>query len=94
MQTTGADITIVFEATYTVFKQSGVREAISSLDANRSRLACLVHSVPASLNITDITSFVIELKYLAASLFVTDQATDLYTGFGNLWSSFIQDIAE
>lgn len=88
----GPSLTVIFEATYQTFYQYGITNSISALKMDPGRLACIVHSVPTTLTGNEVSAFVKQLQGLASSLFVTEQDTDLYTSFGELWLDFTQDM--
>ncbi|CAD6448214.1 776c25ce-7d79-451c-a8d7-7b9d623eeebd-CDS [Sclerotinia trifoliorum] len=89
------DINVVFEATYETYHESGFEKALTDLNVDRGRLACVMHSVPHSLMTTysDVASEIEKLKPFIGVLFVTSQATDLYTSLGDHWEQFIQAIS-
>ncbi|QSZ30125.1 hypothetical protein DSL72_004645 [Monilinia vaccinii-corymbosi] len=89
------DITVVFEASYQTYHESGCETALTNLKVDRGRLACLMHSVPGSLMITcsDVASEIQKLKPFVGTFFITSQATDLYTSLGDHWEQFIQAIS-
>ncbi|KAI9650101.1 hypothetical protein NHQ30_000114 [Ciborinia camelliae] len=89
------DITVVFEASYQTYHESGCDKALTDLNVDRERLACLMHSVPESLMATDsdVAFEIRKLKPSFGTLFITSQATDLYTSLGDHWEQFIQAIS-
>lgn len=89
------DINVVFEATYQTYHESDCEKALTDLNMDRGRLACLMHSVPNSLMTTysDVVSEIEKLRPIVGALFITSQATDLYTNLGDHWEQFIQAIS-
>lgn len=90
-----ADITVVFEAAYQTYHESGCEKALKNVKMDRGRLACLMHSVPNHLMITssDVASEIEKLKPFVETLFITSQTTNLYTSLGDHWEQFIQAVS-
>jgi len=81
------DITIVFEETYENYGKQ--KAALKALPLERFHYGYLVHSVPTTLNSTDLGVFVDELSKDAGSIFLTNRDTDYYQAFGSSWKTFI-----
>ena len=85
-----ADSTIVFEATYDTFQERCNAKIFKNIpDSNRSQLCAVIHSVPDSVQGSQLRSLVKQARKLAEKIFITHLATDYYAGFGQKWTDFV-----
>ncbi|KAF7949834.1 uncharacterized protein EAE97_003343 [Botrytis byssoidea] len=89
------DINVVFEATHQTYRENACEKALTDLKMDPGRLACLMHSVPESLMSThsDVASETQKLRSIVGTLYITSQATELYTGLGDHWENFIRAVS-
>lgn len=93
MGATGPDLTVVFEAAYETWFEHNFSQTIAAAKLDPSRLASIVHTLPAGLSQAEISSFVKQVKSITSSVFVTELAEDMYSSFGSVWLSFVRDMA-
>lgn len=88
-----ADTTVVFEDAYATFQQ---RQEAKLLDkvGDRSKLACLMHSVPEKMDGIEWRRMMREVRNVAGMVFITDLASGYYSNFGNCWERFANGMAE
>ncbi|KAE9364773.1 hypothetical protein N431DRAFT_421961 [Stipitochalara longipes BDJ] len=93
-----ANLTVVFEGSYSTYKSSKMHKSISSFQrsskSKREALACIVHSVssPTSGKRQTANDIIKELRGLAGSVFVTGLSVDYYAAFGERWQDFVDDM--
>ncbi|KAM0137666.1 hypothetical protein ACHAP3_003895 [Botrytis cinerea] len=89
------DINVVFEATHKTYRENACEKALTDLKMDPGRLACLMHSVPDSLMSThsDVVSETQKLRSIVGTLYITSQATELYTDLGEHWEQFIHAVS-
>ncbi|CBF83684.1 spherulation-specific family 4 protein [Aspergillus nidulans FGSC A4] len=90
-----ADSTVVFEATYDTFQdRDGARLFETIPNSNRSQLCAVVHSVPDSVEGSELRKFVKQARRVADEIFVTHLSTNYYASFGDKWDDFVRLMAQ
>ncbi|KAL5001215.1 Spherulation-specific family 4 [Aspergillus recurvatus] len=90
-----ADSTVVFEATYDTFQErDGARLFEAIPDSNRSQLCAVVHSLPGSMEGSELRQFVKQVRRIADEIFVTHLSTNYYASFGGKWDDFVSLMAQ
>ncbi|KAL4813983.1 Spherulation-specific family 4-domain-containing protein [Aspergillus spinulosporus] len=90
-----ADSTVVFEATYDTFQErDGARLFEAIPDSNRSQLCAVVHSLPDSVEGSELRKFVKQVRRVADEIFVTHLSTNYYASFGDKWDDFVSLMAQ
>ncbi|KAL4918811.1 Spherulation-specific family 4 [Aspergillus aurantiobrunneus] len=85
-----ADSTVVFEATYDTFQErDGARLFEEIPDSNRSQLCAVIHSLPDSVEGSELRGFVKQVRRIADEIFITHLSTDYYASFGGRWDEFV-----
>ena len=87
-----ADATVVFEDTYYTFKLRHGTQILHDL-GDRSRLACVMHSVPEQLHEKELAKLVQEVREVAGLVFMTDLAEGYYSSFSKGWDRFVAGFA-
>ena len=91
-----ADSTVIFEDTYHTF-QTRVSNHIFSATAlsktDRSKLACVIHSIPEDLTAEDWRGLGQQARRIAGDVFLTDLCEDYYANFAPKWAEFVEAIA-
>ena len=91
-----ADSTIIFEDTYTTF-QTRVSNAVFSATAlsrvDRSKLACVIHSIPRDLGVEEWSKLGRQTRKIAGDLFLTDLYEHYYANFAPKWAEFVDAMA-
>jgi hypothetical protein len=91
----GPDMTVVFEGTYKTYQTENLGRAILALQndtADRTVLACIIHSAPVGVEKWRMKEVVEELQKLAGSVFVTERQADFYSSFGSCWEAFVVEM--
>ncbi|EAW09379.1 spherulation-specific family 4 protein [Aspergillus clavatus NRRL 1] len=89
-----ADSTVVFEATYATFQERHGAELFDTIpDSHRDQLCAVIHSVPTSVEGSDLRGLVKQVRQVADEIFITHLETDYYAGFGGQWSEFVDLMA-
>ncbi|KAJ5520395.1 Spherulation-specific family 4 [Penicillium fimorum] len=89
-----ADSTVVFEAAYTTFQErQGAKLFTNIEDSNRTQLCAIVHSVPESVEGTELRSLVKQVRKVADEVYITHLSTDYYASFGAKWTEFVDLMA-
>jgi Spherulation-specific family 4 len=87
------DITVVFEGSYQDYQQDpsskALRTQLASLPYDRSRLSCLMFSVPTGMSQGDRRNLANELSQHAEFLYLTDRNQNYYESLGSHWQDFI-----
>ncbi|KAL4901307.1 hypothetical protein BDW74DRAFT_85032 [Aspergillus multicolor] len=90
-----ADSTVVFEATYdTYLERNGARLFETIPDSDRSQLCAVIHSLPDSVEGSDLREFVKQVRRIADEIFITHLSTNYYASFGNKWDDFVSLMAQ
>ncbi|ERF71007.1 hypothetical protein EPUS_03286 [Endocarpon pusillum Z07020] len=91
-----ADSTVVFEDTYHTF-QTRVSNAIFSATAlsmvDRSKLACVIHSIPEHLNGEEWRRLGQQARKIAGDVFMTELCEHYYANFAPKWVEFVDAMA-
>lgn len=88
-------MTVVFEGGFDTYRAHNLGHAIMELQdgiANRTQLACIMHSLPETIEEGNIKNLVRELRKLAGNVFVTELSVDYYSSFGTSWKSFVAEM--
>ena len=86
---------MVFEATYDTFQdRDGARLFETIPNSNRSQLCAVVHSVPDSVEGSELRKFVKQVRRVADEIFVTHLSTNYYASFGDKWDDFVRLMAQ
>ncbi|KAL4775148.1 Spherulation-specific family 4 [Aspergillus nidulans var. acristatus] len=89
-----ADSTVVFEATYDTFQErDGARLFETIPNSNRSQLCAVVHSLPDSVEGSELRKFVKQVRRVADEIFLTHLSTNYYASFGDKWDDFVSLMA-
>ncbi|KAJ5110963.1 hypothetical protein N7532_001498 [Penicillium argentinense] len=89
-----ADSTVVFEETYSTFQERNGAKLFTAIpDSNRTQLCAVIHSVPDSVEGSDLRGFVKEVRKVADEVFITHLSTDYYASFGTKWAEFVDLMA-
>ncbi|KAJ5930605.1 hypothetical protein N7466_006098 [Penicillium verhagenii] len=85
-----ADSTVVFEETYGTFQERHRANMLMPLgDKDRSQRAALIHSVPDSVEGSELRHLVKTVRMVADEVFITHLSTDYYASFGSKWAEFV-----
>ena len=89
-----ANLTVVFEGAYSTYQMHGFHKTMTafrdSSNAGRDALACIVHSLPSTL---DESALVKDLRSSCGSVFITGLSGDYYASFWEGWLGFAIDMA-
>ncbi|TVY15145.1 Spherulin-4 [Lachnellula arida] len=89
-----ANLTVVFEGGYSAYEMHGFHKTMTafqdSSNAGRDALACIVHSLPSTL---DESTLVKDLRSSCGSVFITGLSGDYYASFWTGWLGFTNDMA-
>ncbi|KAJ5154294.1 Spherulation-specific family 4 [Penicillium coprophilum] len=89
-----ADSTVVFEAAYTTFQERQGAKLFANIEnSNRTQLCAIVHSVPESVEGTELRSLVKQVRKVADEVYITHLSTDYYASFGAKWTEFVDLMA-
>jgi hypothetical protein len=83
-----ADMTVVFEQTYSAWTNLSAAAALSELDYSRSSMAAMMHSVPPDID-GGLTPLVDQLSAATGHVFLTTLDTDYYLSFSPVFAPFI-----
>ncbi|KAL2860797.1 spherulation-specific family 4 protein [Aspergillus lucknowensis] len=90
-----ADSTVVFEETYDTFQERHGAKLFEEIqDSNRSQLCAVIHSVPDSVEGSELRRFVKQVRRVADEVFITHLSTDYYANFGRGWDEFVSLMAQ
>ncbi|KAI9374746.1 cell surface spherulin 4-like protein [Aspergillus egyptiacus] len=85
-----ADSTVVFEASYETFQERDGAKLFEAIpDSDRSKLCAVIHSVPDSVEGTDLRGLVRQVRRIADEVFITHLDTNYYASFGRKWDDFV-----
>jgi Spherulation-specific family 4 len=91
-----ADSTVIFEDTYHTF-ETRVSNAVFSATAlsivDRSKLACVIHSIPEDLRGEDWHRLGQQARKIAGDVFMTDLSEHYYANFAPKWVEFVGAMA-
>jgi Spherulation-specific family 4 len=91
-----ADSTVIFEDTYHTF-ETRVSNAIFSASAlsmvDRSKLACVIHSIPEDLEGQDWRNLGQQARKIAGDVFMTELSEHYYANFAPKWGEFVDAMA-
>jgi Spherulation-specific family 4 len=91
-----ADSTVIFEDTYHTF-QTRLSNAVFSAAAlsmvDRSKLACVIHSIPEDLKGEDWRNLGQQARKIAVDVFLTDLCEHYYANFAPKWVEFVDAMA-
>lgn len=89
-----ADSAVVFEGTYDMFvKRHGAKLFKNIQDSHRDQLCAVIHSVPGSVEGSDLRELVKRVRKVAEEVFITHLSTDYYAHFGGKWEQFVDLMA-
>ncbi|KAJ5692216.1 hypothetical protein N7462_001639 [Penicillium macrosclerotiorum] len=89
-----ADSTVVFEETYSVFQERNGATLLAAIsDSNRTQRCALIHSVPTSVEGSELRGLVKEVRKVADEVFITHLSSDYYSNFGSKWAEFVDLMA-
>ncbi|CAL3971982.1 unnamed protein product [Diplocarpon coronariae] len=90
------NVSVVFEEAYETYQNNDSHKIISDFEhssgTERSAMAVLMHSLPATLSNKEQTSLVRNLKLVAGNVFLTGLSVDYYSSFGDGWGDFVDDM--
>lgn len=90
MDSTTPDLTVVAEQNFATYKSEEAEERLKRLlRYDREKCALIIHSVPKE----EIGGLVKELKGRGGAIFVTDLCENVYGGFGESWTGFVEAMA-
>jgi Spherulation-specific family 4 len=91
-----ADSTVIFEDTYHTFL-TRVSNAVFSASAlstvERSKLACVIHSIPEGLQGEDWHRLGQQARKIAGDVFMTELCEHYYAKFAPKWLDFVDAMA-
>jgi Spherulation-specific family 4 len=91
-----ADSTVIFEDTYHTF-ETRISNAVFSATAlsmvDRSKLACVIHSIPEDLRGEDWRNLGQQARKIAGDVFMTDLSEHYYANFAPKWVQFVGAMA-
>lgn len=91
-----ADSTVVFEDTYHTF-QTRVSNHVFAANAlthvDRSKLACVIHSIPEDLTADDWRALGQQARRIAGDVFMTELPEDYYANVAPRFLDFVESIA-
>ncbi|TVY49352.1 Spherulin [Lachnellula occidentalis] len=89
-----ANLTVVFEGAYSTYRSHGFHKTMTafqdSAHAGRDALACIVHSLPSTLDGHALTK---DLRSSCGSAFITGLSKDYYASFWPGWLGFTDEMA-
>ncbi|KAJ6117524.1 hypothetical protein N7512_007249 [Penicillium capsulatum] len=89
-----ADSTVVFEEAYTTFQErQGAKLFTAIPESNRTQLCALIHSVPNTVEGSELRGLVKEVRKVADEVFITHLSKDYYASFGEKWTEFVDLMA-
>lgn len=89
-----ADSTVVFEGTYTSFQERQGANLFTDIpDSNRTQLCAVIHSVPDTVEGSELRGLVKESRKVVDELYITHLSTDYYASFGSKWTEFVDLMA-
>lgn len=84
----------MFEAAYSTFQERRGAKLFTAIpDSNRSQLCALIHSVPDSVEGSELRGLVKEARQVADEVFITHLSSDYYANFGTKWVEFVDLMA-
>ena len=85
---------MIFEATYDTFQEHNTVAMFDSVpNGYRSKLCCIIHSVPATVTGRKFRRLVKDARKVADEVFVTHLSEDYYASFDSRWGEFVKLMA-
>ncbi|PGH17213.1 hypothetical protein AJ80_04922 [Polytolypa hystricis UAMH7299] len=89
-----ADGNVVFEGPYDLFCARWNADIFAGIPPeSRSKLCCIIHSVPRDVSGDTLKSLVSDVRSIADEVFITHLSQDYYASFGSGWSEFVNLMA-
>lgn len=80
----------MFEGTYSSFQERNKAKLFTTIpDSNRTQICAVIHSVPDSVEGSELRGLVKEVRKVADELFITHLSSDYYASFGAKWTEFV-----
>lgn len=91
-----ADSSVIFEDSYHKFRtrmSNAVFSAVALSKVGRSKLGCMIHSVPEDLGSDEWLKLVRQVEGIAGDVFITDLSHLYYESFAPGWAKFVDAMA-
>lgn len=91
-----ADSSVIFEDSYHKFRtrmSNAVFSAVALSKVGRSKLGCMIHSVPEDLSSDEWLKLVRQVEGIAGDVFITDLSHLYYESFAPGWAKFVDAMA-
>lgn len=86
---------MVFEATYSTFQERHGAKLFNSIpDSNRTQLCAVIHSVPDSVEGSELRGLIKRVRKVASEIFITHLSKDYYASFGGKWDEFVDFMSD
>lgn len=84
----------MFEETYSTFQERlGANLLTPIRGKDRTQRAALIHSVPESVEGSELHHLIKTVRKVADEVFITHLSTDYYAKFGSKWAEFVDLIS-